>query len=113
MTPRLAAYAIALVAIAAVAGALCKKSYDYGYWSGYYEIKRALDTANATHEDAMATMNAKLNQSDKLRLDALASHEKLEGERDAALEDARSKLPLSEACSACRVPAARIHSLRP
>lgn len=114
MTPRLAAIAIAVVAIAATMGMIGKRAYDAGYWSAYYEFRDKVDAANRRHDQAVAAARVAIESRDASLIELTEQVKRAETVRDGAIEDARTKIPLSDACTACRVPAARIHgSVRP
>lgn len=109
MTPKAAALAVVVLAILALTGTVGKFAYDSGYWSGYNEMKSALDAANAQFIKESAAVHDHIRRLDEKLVAAHARNKQLEEQADAAIDDAKNKVPLSEACNACRVPAARIH----
>ena len=109
MTPRLAFAALALVVALAAAGVAAKAAYNAGYWSAYYEMRNKLDAANRRFSEQAAASAEAIRRRD-LELKTLTDQIKAaEDARDGAITEAQSKIPLSDACTVCRVPAARIH----
>jgi hypothetical protein len=109
MTSLMWANLVALLVLLAAAGWAAKACYNAGYWSAYSEWQSAIARANTKHEEEQTKLKSRLHDIDAELVRVLASQEKLQGERDAAVTDAQSKIPLSDACMQCRVPAGRVN----
>lgn len=109
MTPRIAATAILALFLLAAVGTACGFAYNQGYWSAYYEMRNKLDAANRSLAQQAAATRVAIESRDASLIEAAETVKSAETKRDEAINDAQSKIPLSDACNACRVPAARIH----
>jgi hypothetical protein len=104
---------LAIIAVLVVAAAIG------GGGAVWHLQHQAVETCNADWKASIAEANLKLDKANEDKAAALAASEEAAAKRtaetqsklaetEAELATERSKVPLSDPCSACRVPAARV-----
>jgi hypothetical protein len=103
---------VLLVLAMAGMGGSYKLGNDHATLARDAHWRSAIDTANKEKSDALEMIKLGLNSSDRIASDKLAALEAAIKAKDDELSNVADKIPLSQACQACRIPAARIDGVR-